>query len=524
VVCHVRYRNRANRPATAIVRLPRAVSRPPFVLVSGCTISPSPKETARDARGNLVATVRFAAVPPGETREVVMRIQARVFQVVLDVDARGIPPRMTVPLRLRPWLSAERAFPARDPVLRKAARRLVEGESNPWYALIDLYDYARSLTYQLTGKPTDVRQVLRTHVAQCSDAASLLVTLARASGIPCRYVAGVFLAEEAKSTRDTHAWSQAWIEGVGEVPLDPTQARFDDSIRVSRLAEEVVGYLPLWEGTPFGITGSVSGGAAWSAADFRVEFSVEKGAFQPSPSLLERFPVPEGGAATGPADDEPLFAPWRDRIDRASRGPALDALRAEASGKDLPRWLVLLIQGTCDMRNGHLSRAEVELGEAVRLHSVPVTQVGLAHFYLWTHQVTRALGDFRAALRMDGRRIATWQAIVLAYAALDIWDGAAVAADRAAALHPELAQFPLQAGQAWMRAGHPGRARDAFLRATALQPNDGWTHAMLGWAMRDSHDLEGARRELDRALTLGVSGSERAFFEKMRADLAAGQP
>jgi hypothetical protein len=41
-------------------------------------------------------------------------------------------------------------------------------------------------------------------------------------------------------------------------------------------------------------------------------------------------------------------------------------------------------------------------------------------------------------------------------------------------------------------------------------------HAMRGWALRECGDRDGARAEITTGLRLGIDGSERSFFEKMR--------
>jgi transglutaminase-like putative cysteine protease len=64
--------------------------------------------------------------------------------------------------------------------------------------------------------------------ADCTEYASLMIALCRASGIPARYVEGLaVLGEKTKeSARTEHAWLEVYLPGSGWVPMDPTMGRF----------------------------------------------------------------------------------------------------------------------------------------------------------------------------------------------------------------------------------------------------------------------------------------------------------
>jgi transglutaminase-like putative cysteine protease len=57
----------------------------------------------------------------------------------------------------------------------------------------------------------------------CQDHAQVFVSAARCLGIPARYVAGYLLANDAdQALRETHAWAEAWVEGLGWIGFDAT--------------------------------------------------------------------------------------------------------------------------------------------------------------------------------------------------------------------------------------------------------------------------------------------------------------
>ena len=57
----------------------------------------------------------------------------------------------------------------------------------------------------------------------CQDHTHLFVSAARSLGIPARYVSGYLLADEAgHALRETHAWAEAWVDGLGWIGFDAT--------------------------------------------------------------------------------------------------------------------------------------------------------------------------------------------------------------------------------------------------------------------------------------------------------------
>jgi transglutaminase-like putative cysteine protease len=57
----------------------------------------------------------------------------------------------------------------------------------------------------------------------CQDHAHLFVSAARTLGIPARYVVGYLMAQEGgQALRETHAWSEAWVDGLGWIGFDST--------------------------------------------------------------------------------------------------------------------------------------------------------------------------------------------------------------------------------------------------------------------------------------------------------------
>jgi transglutaminase-like putative cysteine protease len=123
--------------------------------------------------------------------------------------------------------------PEIDPKVISLARE-VAGAGDPLNRATRVETYLRthheySLTYLPQGEPIN-DFILNNRAAHCQFFAAALVMMARAAGVPARYVGG-FYAHESEGPdrtvvreRDAHAWAECWIDGTGWVTLDATPA------------------------------------------------------------------------------------------------------------------------------------------------------------------------------------------------------------------------------------------------------------------------------------------------------------
>jgi transglutaminase-like putative cysteine protease len=81
-----------------------------------------------------------------------------------------------------------------------------------------IYDRAVTNVY------SSVDDVLELRAGVCQDFAHLFIAVARAMGVPARYVSGyLHLEGESGATTASHAWAEAWVPGKGWVGYDATR-------------------------------------------------------------------------------------------------------------------------------------------------------------------------------------------------------------------------------------------------------------------------------------------------------------
>lgn len=114
--------------------------------------------------------------------------------------------------------AATPAWPAGDPEIRARAAELTAGKTPPWDKLVALHGWVnQTIKY---GGPQGARigtlAVLKRRVGRCWDLSDLLVTLARAAGLPARQVAGWLASGPG------HIWAEVYLPGTGWLGVDAT--------------------------------------------------------------------------------------------------------------------------------------------------------------------------------------------------------------------------------------------------------------------------------------------------------------
>lgn len=75
----------------------------------------------------------------------------------------------------------------------------------------------------ITSNATPAAAALAGEGGVCQDHAHVFIAAARARGVPARYVAGYLLASDAEDQQfETHAWAEAYVDGLGWVGFDVT--------------------------------------------------------------------------------------------------------------------------------------------------------------------------------------------------------------------------------------------------------------------------------------------------------------
>ena len=128
---------------------------------------------------------------------------------------------------LQPFLSPTPFIDSDDPAIVALANRLTAGEDDLFVVATKLADWVRrNINYSLNTLTAEVSQpaswVLAHREGVCDELAHLFIALARAVGIPGRFVAGLAYTESELFPErwGAHGWAELWFPGIGWVPYD----------------------------------------------------------------------------------------------------------------------------------------------------------------------------------------------------------------------------------------------------------------------------------------------------------------
>jgi transglutaminase-like putative cysteine protease len=179
---------------------------------------PGPVRSYVDSFGNTVETYNQRRAH----REIVIEARSLVETseragVIVDQPTKGERYQM---LRL--------GGPVEDlPEVRSMTGELAPGgEVSPSAEL--LADLARLVHDRFVYEPnvttvdSTVGDLLRLGRGVCQDFAHVWLAMCRVLGVPARYVSGYIWPGELRGSQASHAWGEAWIDGVGWLGYDPT--------------------------------------------------------------------------------------------------------------------------------------------------------------------------------------------------------------------------------------------------------------------------------------------------------------
>lgn len=182
-----------------------------------------------DAFGNSYATTTVAEPPAGE---VSVKVHFTATRIEESID-HPLETKATK-AELQRALRADKLVTL-SPRVRTLANQLTAGKKGTVEQARAIYDYlVTNMTYDKvvpgwgrgdTERACDIKK------GNCTDFHSLFISLARAKGIPARFVIGFPLTAKDGVVKGYHCWAEFYVRGKGWIPVDASDASKDATKR-----------------------------------------------------------------------------------------------------------------------------------------------------------------------------------------------------------------------------------------------------------------------------------------------------
>jgi transglutaminase-like putative cysteine protease len=115
-----------------------------------------------------------------------------------------------------------------SPRVRKLADQVTAGKQTPVDEAHAIYDHLLSTMKYDKNIPGwgkgDTERACDIRAGNCTDFHSLFMSLARAKGIPSRFVIGFPMTAKDGQVKGYHCWAEFYVKGKGWIPVDPSEA------------------------------------------------------------------------------------------------------------------------------------------------------------------------------------------------------------------------------------------------------------------------------------------------------------
>jgi transglutaminase-like putative cysteine protease/glutamine cyclotransferase len=171
-----------------------------------------------------IALFNYQNISSNETVESIMIVEAEISAIRYFIFPDKVGPLKSIPQKISQLYTANGSkYMTDDPYIQKLAKEVVGDETNPYWIARKIFDYVRNnLEYKLEGGWNVAPVVLQRGTGSCSEYTFSFISLARAAGLPARYVGSIVVrGDDASLDESFHRWPEIYLPGYGWLPVDP---------------------------------------------------------------------------------------------------------------------------------------------------------------------------------------------------------------------------------------------------------------------------------------------------------------
>lgn len=183
------------------------------------------EEIISDKWKQKVAHFHKEDLKPSESFEAHMKIDVSCYNIRYIIFPDKVGSLSEIPEDIKKmYLVNNEKFKYDHPAVQKAVKIAVGDEKNPYWIARKIFNYLiDNMYYEMTGGWNTAPAVIERGNGSCSEYSFAYISMARAAGLPARYVGSVAMRGDDRSMDDVfHRWVEIYLPNYGWIPVDPS--------------------------------------------------------------------------------------------------------------------------------------------------------------------------------------------------------------------------------------------------------------------------------------------------------------
>ena len=191
-------------------------------------LSPEPQRILESRYGYRIAAYDFGPLVRGAMVTLNFDAEVLVGKLTQPINPNLVGTFEQIPEQIRQdYLIDGPLYRINDPEIQGAVREAVGGETNPYNVMAGIVRYVRRhLHYVMDNKKVDSVTTLRAGSGSCTEYSFLMIAMARAAGLPARYISGSVVKKglftHKSYDRAHHKIVEVYLPNIGWVPVEST--------------------------------------------------------------------------------------------------------------------------------------------------------------------------------------------------------------------------------------------------------------------------------------------------------------
>ncbi len=186
--------------------------------------APNAMKPEQDQWGQPIGWINYKNIQANADVKTVMKVETEISAIDYFIFPEDVGTLQDIPADIRTLYTKNGSkYMIDSDYIQHLAKQIVGKETRPYWMARKIFDYVRNhLEYKLEGGWNVAPVVLKRGTGSCSEYSISFIALARAAGLPARFVGAIVVRGDDASMDDVfHRWPEVYLPNYGWIPIDP---------------------------------------------------------------------------------------------------------------------------------------------------------------------------------------------------------------------------------------------------------------------------------------------------------------